>query len=266
MAEILQQNRRAAEVWNSGGADYDRLSRAMADSIEHCVARLDPRPGERILDLATGTGWTARQVARKGAAVVGVDIAEEAIAVARQLAAAEGLAIDFRVGPAEKLPFADAAFDGVISTCGVIFSNEPARAAAELARVTRKGGRIAFTAWRPGSTIVKMFQILGRYGRPSAGGAAALDWARPKRVKAFLGGSFDLAFEEGVSFYREPDGAAAWRTFLAGYGPLKAILAGLDPERQKRLERDFVAFHDSFRTPLGIAVPRAYLVTRGVRR
>jgi 2-polyprenyl-3-methyl-5-hydroxy-6-metoxy-1,4-benzoquinol methylase len=88
-------------VWSSGGAAYDRISRGIADAIEHTVGRLDPKPGERILDLATGTGWASRSVARRGAEVVGVDIAGDLLAAARELAQREYLPIDYPLGDAE---------------------------------------------------------------------------------------------------------------------------------------------------------------------
>src|SRR5215470_11714917 len=90
---IQPHNQRPATVWSSGGKNYDEISRGIADAIEHCVLRLDPRPGERILDLSTGTGWTSRVVARRGARVVGADIAEELLEVARAKAYAEDLPI-----------------------------------------------------------------------------------------------------------------------------------------------------------------------------
>ena len=110
MAAIQPHNERPATVWSSGGADYDRISRGIADSLEHCVLRLDPKPGEKILDVATGTGWTSRLVARCGARVTGVDIASDLLAAARARAAADGLAIAYERGDAEDLPFDDAAF------------------------------------------------------------------------------------------------------------------------------------------------------------
>ena len=165
-ATIQPHNEKPAAVWSSGGAEYDRVSRGIADSIEHCVLRLDPRPSERILDLATGTGWTSRAVARRGAKVVGADIAADLVAAARERAKAEGLDIDYRVGDAEKLPFADGEFDAVISTCGVMFASRPEAAAAELARVTRKGGRVALTTWLPDSNLFKMFLVMKPYMPP----------------------------------------------------------------------------------------------------
>src|SRR5690606_10028244 len=94
---VQAHNERPASVWSAGGAAYDRISYGIADSLEHCVLRLDPKPGERILDLATGTGWTSRLVARRGADVVGVDIAADLLAAARDRARAEGLTIDYRL-------------------------------------------------------------------------------------------------------------------------------------------------------------------------
>src|SRR5256885_860772 len=81
-AVIQPHNENPAAVWSSGGAKYDQVSRGIADSIEHCVLRLDPKPGERILDLATGTGWTSRLVAKRGATVIGADIAADLVAAA----------------------------------------------------------------------------------------------------------------------------------------------------------------------------------------
>ena len=107
---IQPHNERPAAVWSAGGEDYDRVSRGIADSIEHCVLRLNPQPGERILDLSTGTGWTSRAVARRGAIVTGVDIASGLLDVARAKAAAEGLSIEYQLGDAENLPFADEDF------------------------------------------------------------------------------------------------------------------------------------------------------------
>ena len=89
---IQPHNERAAAVWGAGGADYDAISRTIADSIEHCVHRLGLRPGEAVLDLATGTGWTARVAAARGAKVIGVDIGADLIAAARESALRAGLA------------------------------------------------------------------------------------------------------------------------------------------------------------------------------
>jgi ubiquinone/menaquinone biosynthesis C-methylase UbiE len=148
MSERIQpHNARPATVWSAGGNQYDEISRGIADAIEHCVLRLNPQPGERILDLSTGTGWASRLAARRGAAVVGVDIAEQLLEAARARAEAERLPIAYELGDAENLPFADGEFDAVVSTFGVMFASRPEAAAAELARVCRRDGRIALTTW-----------------------------------------------------------------------------------------------------------------------
>lgn len=144
---IQPHNERPAAVWSAGREDYDRISRGIADSIEHAVLRLNPQPGERILDLSTGTGWTSRVVARRGAIVTGVDIATGLLDVARAKANAEALPIDYQVGDAENLPFESGAFDAVVSTCGIMFASRPEAAAGELGRICRKGGRVVLTTW-----------------------------------------------------------------------------------------------------------------------
>src|SRR3990170_1768355 len=267
-ATVQPHNERPAAVWSSGGAGYDRISRGIADSIEHCVLRLDPKPGERILDLATGTGWTSRLLAKRGAKVIGADIAADLVAAARDQAKSEGLDIEYRIGDAEKLPFADGQFDAVVSTCGVMFASRPELAAAEIARVTRKGGRVALTTWLPDSNLFKMFMVMKPYMPPPPTPAppSPFEWGKQERVRELLGSAFDLRFEKWTSFYREPSGEAAWNTFSTGYGPTKALAGSLGETRRSELRRDFIAFHDGFPTELGICVPREYWVTSGMRK
>ena len=265
---IQPHNAKPASVWSSGGARYDQISRGIADSIEHCVLRLNPQPSERVLDLATGTGWTSRLVAARGARVIGADIADDLIAAARERAQMEGLGIEYRLGDAENLPFEDGEFDGVISTCGIMFASRPEAAAAEIARVTRKGGRIALTTWLPDSNLFKMFLVMKPYMPPPPNPAppSPFEWGKAERVRELLGNAFDLRFERGTSFYREPSGEAAWNTFSTSYGPTKSLATNLDEGRRAELRRDFIAFHDGFPTELGICVPREYLLTVGIRR
>ena len=228
---IQQHNERPAAVWSAGGKDYDEVSRGIADSIEHCVLRLNPQPGERILDLSTGTGWTSRVVARRGATVVGVDIAHELLEAARAMAEAERLPIDYQLGDAEGLPFEDGAFDAVVSTCGIMFASRPEAAARELARVCRTGGRIALTTWPSDGNVFKMFEVMKRYmpPPPSPAPRSPFEWGRTERIRELLGSAFELRFEKGVSYYREPSAEAAWDTFSKGYGPTRSLANSLDP-------------------------------------
>ena len=267
-SSIQPHNERPAAVWSSGGEAYDVISRQIGAALEHCVARLDPKHGETILDLATGTGWTSRLVARRGANVVGVDIASDLLAAATEHAKKEGLAIEYRIGDAETLPFPDQAFDGVISTFGVMFASRPEAAAAELARVCRRGGRIALATWLPDGGVFKMFQVMRPFMPPPPNPAppSPFEWGNTDRVRALLTGDFDLRFEQGVATYFERDGAAAWDAFVTGYGPTKALANSLDDSRRAELKKAFIAFHDGYRTELGITIPREYLITLGKRK
>jgi SAM-dependent methyltransferase len=257
-----------AATWNAGGRDYERISQTIADSIEHCIHRLAPQPGERVLDVATGTGWTARRVAARGATVTGVDLGSDLIEAATAAAAEARLDIDFRVGDAEKLPFDDRSFDAVTSTCGVMFVRAPEAAAAELARVCKTGGRLGLTTWPANGTIAGLFKVMKPYmpAPPSPPPPSPFEWGNPDRVKQLLGSAFDLRFETGTTVLREPSGAAVWDMFVAGYGPTKSLAANLDAQQREKLKRDFIAYHDGFRSELGVAMPRDYLVTIGVRK
>jgi SAM-dependent methyltransferase len=264
---IQPHNERPAAVWSAGGKDYDEISRGISDAIEHCVRRLNPRPDERILDLSTGTGWTSRVVARRGARVIGVDIAADLLDEARVNAVAEALPIDYQIGDAESLGFEDGEFDAVVSTFGIMFASRPEAAAAELARVCRKGGRIALTTWLSDGTVFKMFQVMRRYMPvpPSPAPPSPFAWGRTERIKELLGGAFRLRFEMGISYYRESSGEAAWDTFVRGFGPTRVLAASLDPAGREALRQEFTAFYATYPTELGICVPRQYWLTIGER-
>jgi ubiquinone/menaquinone biosynthesis C-methylase UbiE len=160
---VLSHHRAAAEMWDQGGRDYDHVSFAISDALKHAAQRLDPREGDRVLDVATGTGWSARNVARMGANVTAVDIADGLLAVARELSAHIRPSIEFQLADAERLPFADGVFDSVISTFGVIFANNQAQAAAELGRVCRPGGRVVLASWALAGSAAEFFGIIGKY-------------------------------------------------------------------------------------------------------
>lgn len=267
-AAIQPHNEKPAMVWSSGGQQYDEISHQIASALEHCVNRLDPKSGERILDLATGTGWTSRILARRGADVTGADIAADLLAAARQYAAAEGLNIQYRTADAEHLPFDDESFDAIVSTFGVMFVSRPQAAAAEISRVCRRGGRIALATWPTDSSVFEMFSVMRTYMPPVPTPAppSPFEWGRRERIGELFGRDFDLKFEDGVTNYYDRDGKAAWNAFVTGYGPTKALAANLDGDRRESLARDFASFHDRFSGDLGICVPRKYLLTIGVRK
>ncbi len=265
---IRPHNAVPSSVWSAGGHAYDEVSRGIGDAIEHCINRLEPRHGEKIMDLATGTGWTARRLADRGFDVTAVDFAADVVAAGARYAAQRNLAIQFEQGDAEALAHADGAFDAAISTFGVMFASRQEDAAAELGRVVRPGGRLALAVWTPDSNVFEMFRIMKAFMPAPVGDPppSPFAWGNPERVRELLSEDFDLTFEPGTSFYREPDGEASWDTFYDGYGPTRALADKIDDVSRAELKQNWIAFHNGFKTEMGICVPRDYLIVRGIRR
>jgi hypothetical protein len=149
-----------------------------------------------------------------------------------------------------------------------MFVSCPEAAAAELARVTRKGGRLGLVTWLPGSAVEEIFQTMRPYMPPPPDNPppSPFAWGREGRVRELLGDTFDLAFEPGTTVLRMPSGQTVWDIFVTGYGPTKTLAASLDPERRTALQRDFIAMHEKHRSPVGLAMPRDYLCTIGTRK
>lgn len=265
---IRPHNAVASSVWSAGGPDYDEVSRGIADAIEHCINRLEPRFGEKILDLATGTGWTARRLADRGFDVTAVDFAADVVAAGARYAAARNLAIDFLQGDAEALEFPDDSFDAVISTFGVMFVSHPEDAAAELARVIRPGGRMALAVWTPDSSVFEMFKLMKAFMPAPVGDPppSPFAWGNTVRLTELFGDNFDLAFEAATSFYREPDAESSWDTFHDGYGPTRSLAAKLSSASRAEMRQNWIEFHNRFKTEMGICMPRDYIIVRGVKR
>jgi SAM-dependent methyltransferase len=265
---VLPHNSGSSAVWSAGGQAYDEISRGIADAIEHCINRLAPRFGEKILDLAAGTGWTSRRLADRGFNVTAVDFAADVVVAGARFAAQRNLSVAFEQGDAEALPYDDGAFDAVISTFGVMFASHPEDAAAELGRIVRSGGRLALAVWTPDGNVFEMFRIMKTFMAVPTGSQppSPFEWGDMARVEELLGTDFELSFESGTSFYREPDAESSWETFYEGYGPTRALADKLNDTSRAELKQRWIEFHNRFRTELGITVPREYRIVRGVRR
>ena len=203
-------------------------------------------------------------MAAHGADVIGVDLGASVIEAAKTLAPS----IDFRVGDAEALEFENGSFDAVTSTFGIMFAVRPQDAARELTRVCKKGGRIGLLTWQPGGAVEGLFGVMQPYVPPPSSPVppSPFDWRRWEPVRALLANAFDLKFEIGTTTLRVPSGQAAWDLFIAGFGPTKTVAATLEPRRRAEFTRDFIEYHERFRGELGVAIPREYLVTVGVKR
>jgi SAM-dependent methyltransferase len=261
--EVLKERQSAA--W--GSAPYENVSGQHLDVIEELLDWLDPRPGERLLDVATGTGELARPAARRGADVSGLDFAPKLVDTARALAAAEGVDVDFEVGDAEALPYEDCAFDVVTSTFGVMFAPDHAAVGRELARVTRPGGRLGLAAWEPSGGVGRMFGVMRPYmPSPPEGVGYPFDWGRREHVERLLGGAFELEFRTGVAPQTGASGEEMWDLMSGSYGPTRALAAGLEDGAREALRLDFAAFFEDHRVGEIVSLPREFLMVRGRRR
>jgi SAM-dependent methyltransferase len=267
---VQSHNLKAQSVWNSPGGRYDDISRSIADAIEHAVERLQPLPGERVLDLAAGTGWGSRIVAQRfpNAKVTGADIADQMLEYARATAATMKLNIDYQHADAEKLPFADASFDRVVSTFGVMFVGKPEAAAAELARVVKRGGRVVLATWKHDGNVFNMFGVMKKFMPPPPQPAppSPFEWGKYERLEQLLGANFELEFEEGTNHYRYGSGEQAWNLWVNHYGPSRTLAANLDDVRREEFRRDMIAWHETFAGALGFDQPRQYIITRATRK
>jgi len=192
------------------------------------VDTLEPEAGERLLDLACGTGGVALIAARKGAEVTGLDISADQLTKARAAAEEAGLDVTFDEGDAQALPYGEGEFDLVASAFGVIFAPDHAQAAAELTRVCRPGARIAVTSW----PIDDWFR-LGRRLRPDQVDATAVQWSDAAYVRDLLA-EFDLSFDRGDATIAAESPEACWQLLSASVPPLKAWLETLEPDERER--------------------------------
>jgi SAM-dependent methyltransferase len=207
-------------MWATG--DYPAVAEHIAgDPPARALRAAGVRAGDRVLDVATGSGNAALEAARLGARVTGLDLVPELLDVARDRAAAAGLDIDLVPGDAEAMPFADASFARVLSVFGVQFAPRHDVAADELVRVTAPGGTIGLVNWTPSGVIGRMFTVLGRHlPAPPAFASPPPRWGDEQHVRGlFAGHSVDVTFERGTNpfVFASPDACIDF--FAQAYGP-----------------------------------------------
>lgn len=227
-------------MWASG--DYPTLASDLIWKLgPRVVAAADVRPGERVLDVAAGSGNAAIPAALRGGMVVASDLAPELFDVGRRLAAEAGAELEWREADAEALPFPDDAFDVVLSTVGVMFAPHHQRAADELVRVAKPGGRIALISWTPEGFIGQMFKTMKPYAPPLPEGAQPAPlWGDEQHVRDLLGDRVAdvAATRETVVVDRFDSGEAFRDYFKHHYGPTIAVYNRIadDPEQVRRLD------------------------------
>lgn len=225
-------------TWMAG--DFDKIARTYAPGAAEFIERLSLKPGERVLDVACGSGNLSFPAARAGCVVTGVDIATNSIETARARAKAEDLKIKFDEGDAESLPYADASFDTVVTMFGAMFAPRPELVAAELKRVCRPGGRIAMANWTPSGFIGQMFKITASHVAPPPNVPSPVLWGNEEAVRERLrDGIADLRLTRRmISFNLAMSPVETVEFFRAWYGPTQRAFAALDEKGQAALRSD----------------------------
>ncbi|HEY7420677.1 MAG TPA: methyltransferase domain-containing protein [Gaiellaceae bacterium] len=244
----------ASDTWS--GASYERIAETFTAIHDRVVGALAIEPDARVLDVACGTGGVALRAARAGADVVGIDISADQLAKARRAAEEARLRIRFDEGDCEELPYADAEFDAVASAFGAIFAPDHRRAAGELARVCREGGRLALTAWPKD----EWSDVNERAGRTFPPGPDARDWAEPEHVRGLLGDAFDLELQAGEWRVEADSAEELWELASTSMPPLRAWLAEQSEETRARAQQVYLDYLAS-----GV-LARTYVLVLGTRR
>jgi SAM-dependent methyltransferase len=236
--EALKARQQGA--WSSG--DYAVVGTTLQIVGEQLCEALDVRSGQKVLDVAAGNGNASLAAARRWCDVVSTDYVPSLLARGQTRAAAESLSIRFEETDAEALSFADASFDAVVSTFGVMFTPNQDVAAAELLRVCRSGGKIGLANWTPEGFIGQLFKTLGKYLPPPAGAKSPALWGTDARIREMFGASAASIKIERRNFvfrYRSPEHFL--EVFKNYYGPMLKAFAALDAGNQQRLQNDLLA-------------------------
>lgn len=265
---IEPHNVAAAQAWGHAGENYDFISFGLSDGLSHAVQLLWPKQGERILDLATGTGWTARLVAGHGADVVGLDIADGLLTAARGLSGHLSQRLTFQQGDAEAMPFDDGAFDGVISTYGVILAGRPERAAAELKRVVRPGGRMVLATWFDDAEdyIPAFFAMVGRYSDAPPPEVSPMVWGNEDWINQTFSNAFEVETLPCITTLFAPDADTLWEKYRKGFGPMQLTIDALPEDQVAAFRDDFRRLHVPYANGSGLKIERKALLVRAVRR
>lgn len=254
-------------AWSSG--DYAIVGTTLQIVGESLAEALDLRSGQKVLDVAAGNGNFTLAAARRWADVTSTDYVPALLERGRERADADRLDVMFQTADAEDLPFADASFDAVASTFGVMFTPNQEKAAGEMLRVCRGGGKIGLANWTPDSFIGELFKIIGRYVPPPAGVKSPALWGTRARLEELFGrASADIAVtERSFAFrYRSPE---HWmEIFRDYYGPTHKAFGAIEPAAGEAMAQDIFELIDRHNAADDgtMVVPSAYLEVVVTRR
>ena len=260
VADFVAVKQKQQVAWSTG--DYAVIGTTLQIVGENLCEALDLRAGQRVLDVAAGNGNATLAAARRWCDVVSTDYVGALLERGRARASAEGMAIQFEEADAENLPYPNASFDIVLSTFGVMFTPDQERAAGELARVCKPGGKIGLANWTPTSFIGDLFKLIGRYIPPPAGIKSPSLWGTEERLRVLFGERIDALETERKSFvfrYRSPQ---HWfDTFRTYYGPMQKAFIAVGADKQASFSADVIKLVQHFNRASdgSMVVPSEYL-------
>ena len=226
-------------TWATG--DFGVIGTTLQIVGETLCEAIDLQAGSSVLDVACGNGNASLAAARRWCHVTGVDYVPALVEQARVRAAADRLPAKFVVGDAEELDFPDASFDYVLSTFGVMFAPDQERAARELVRVCKPGGRIGLANWTPEGLAGQMFRTVGKHAAPPPGLKPPPLWGTRDRLKELFGASAQSIVAESRHFAMRFESPEHWLSvFKQWFGPVNTAYARLDPAGQAALTNDLL--------------------------
>ena len=238
----VKEKQRAA--WASG--DYAVIGTTLQIVGEQLCETMNLRSGAKVLDVAAGNGNATLAAARRFCTVTSTDYVDTLLDKARERAAAERLDVAFQIADVEALPFDDGSFDAVISTFGVMFTPDQARAAAELSRVCRSGGQIALANWTPEGFIGQVFKTIGKHLPPPPGVKSPALWGTEAALQDLFGASaLSIDLTPRLFQFRYLSADHFLEIFRTYYGPVHKAFLALG-ESGEALEADLLALLERF--------------------
>jgi len=247
-------------AWSAG--DYAVVGTTLQIVGETLCEALDLRAGERVLDIAAGNGNATLAAARRWCDVTSTDYVPSLLERGSARATAEGLPVKFEQADAENLPYKDHSFDVVMSTFGIMFTADHDKAAAEMARACKSGGRIGMANWTPASFVGAIFKTLGKYITPAPGVRSPALWGTEEHLNGLFGDRIDSISIVRKNYMFRYHSAAHWlEVFRTYYGPMNKAFGALDAEKQQQLADDLIALAESYNTATDgtLVAPSEYL-------
>ena len=258
-ADLAAVKAKQQATWASG--DYAVVGITLQIVGENLCEAVDLRSTQRVLDVAAGNGNATLAAARRFATVVSTDYVGALLERGRERAAAERLTVEFREADAENLPFADASFDTVLSTFGVMFTANHPRAASELVRVCRPGGKIGMANWTPDGFVGHLLKTVVKFVPPPAGVKSPLMWGKKEYLEEIFGSGVSIVAPARNFTFRYKSPAHFLDIFRTYYGPTHKAFGAIDAAGQQQLQVDLLALIDKFNTARDgtLVIPGEYL-------